>query len=182
MTEDTFRWVIAGAVALSTLCIFIMTGVALAMHRAISKMKTRTENMMDRVEPLVDDVKKLTRENSPKISVIASRASEIANNAKDISDNAKKISAVALDQAHRFAEVGRDIAGRAKLQVARVDAAVDDTVDQVHNAGTNLKEAALKPVREATGVIAGLKAAVSTYAQGRRPGVERITQDEEMFI
>ena len=51
-------------------------------------------------------------------------------------------------------------------------------------AGANLKEAALKPMREASGVIAGLKAAVSTYAQGqgRRGGVERIAQDEEMFI
>jgi len=182
MPEDTFRWVIAGAVAISTLCIFIMAVVSFAAYRAISKVKARTETMMDRVEPLVDDVKKLTRENAPKFSGIATRVSEIADNAKGISDNAKDISDVARDQAHRFAEVGRDIADRAKVRVAMVDAAVDDTVDQVQHAGANLKEAALRPMREATGVIAGLKAAVSTYAQGGRPGVERITQDEEMFI
>ena len=182
MPDDTFRWVITGAVAISTLCIFIMTVIALAMYRTISRVKVRTEGMMDRVEPLLDNVRKLTYENSPKISAIATRAAQIADNAKEISDNAKNISDVARDQAHRFADVGREIADRAKLQVAKMDAAVDDTVDQVHNAGANLKEAALKPVREATGVLAGLKAAVSTYAQGRRAGVERITQDEEMFI
>jgi hypothetical protein len=78
--------------------------------------------------------------------------------------------------------VGRDVADRAKAQVARVDAAVDDTVDQVQNAGTNLKAAARKPIREAEGVIAGVRAAVTTIAQGRRTSVDHITQDEEMFI
>jgi hypothetical protein len=68
------------------------------------------------------------------------------------------------------------------VQVARVDAAVDDTVDQVHHAGENVKSAVLKPVREAEGVFAGIKAAVTTYGQARRPSIEQITQDEEMFI
>lgn len=176
MPEDIFRWVITGAVAISTLCIFAMAAIAFAMSRRIARIEARTESMMERAEPIVDALKKLAIENGPKISGIATRAGQIADNAKDISD-------VARDQAHRFAEVGRDVADRAKAQVARVDAAVDETVDQVQFAGANLREAALKPVREASGVLAGLKAAVSTYAQGtRRPGVERITQDEEMFI
>jgi ABC-type transporter Mla subunit MlaD len=182
MPEDTFRWVITGAVAVSTLCIFIMAVVALVMYRVVAKMQARAEGVIERVEPLLDTAKQLVRENGPKFSAIATRVTQIVDNAKDISD-------VARDQAHNFAEVGRDyaevgrdIAHRAKAQVAKVDAAVDDTVDQVHNAGNNIKEAALKPVREANGVLAGIKAAVSTYAQGRRPGVERIAQDEEMFI
>jgi len=40
----------------------------------------------------------------------------------------------------------------------------------------------MKPVREASGVMAGLKAAVSTYAAGQRPDIGKVTQDEEMFI
>jgi methyl-accepting chemotaxis protein len=175
MPEDTFRWVITGAVAISTLCIFAMAVIAFVMYRVLSKMQVRAEGMIDRVEPITDAVQKLMVDNGPRFSSLAIRAIEIADNAKDISD-------VARDQAHRFAEVGRDVADRARAQVARVDAAVDDTVEQVHHAGANLKEAALKPVREASGVIAGVKAAVSTYAAGRRTGVERITQDEEMFI
>ena len=38
---------------------------------------------------------------------------------------------LAKDQAHRFAEVGRDIADRTKAQIARVDAVVDETVARV---------------------------------------------------
>jgi methyl-accepting chemotaxis protein len=175
MPEDTFRWVVTGAVAISTLCIFIMAVTAIVMYKMVSRLQTRTDGVITKVEPLIDTVSRLTQENAPKFSGIATRVREIADNAKDISD-------VARDQAHRFAEVGRDIADRTKAQVARVDAAVDDTVDQVHHAGNHMKEAVLKPVREASGVVAGVKAAVSTYAQGRRPGINRITQDEEMFI
>jgi methyl-accepting chemotaxis protein len=152
-----------------------MAVTAIVMYRMVSKLQARTEGVLTKVEPLIDTVGQLTRENAPKFSGIATRVHEIADNTKDISD-------VAREQAHRFAEVGRDIADRTKAQVARVDAAVDDTVEHVQHAGTHVREAVLKPVREASGVVAGVKAAVSTYAQGRRPGIHRITQDEEMFI
>jgi hypothetical protein len=175
MSDDTFRWVIAGAVGIATLCIFIMAMVSIALYRVFSKVETKIEGLTTRVEPILETVQRLAAVNAPKVTEIASRARDIAANAKDISD-------VATDQAHRFAEVGRDIADRAKVQVARVDAAVDDTVDQVHHAGENVKAAVLRPVREAEGVFAGIKAAVTTYGQARRPSVEQITQDEEMFI
>jgi hypothetical protein len=161
MPEETFRWVITGAVAVSTLCIFIMAATVIVIH--------------GKVYPLIETIRHLAQENAPKFSGIATRVREIADNTKDISD-------VARDQAHRFAEVGRDIADRAKVQVARVDAAVDETVEHVHDAGTHMKEAVLKPVREASGVVAGVRAAVASYGQGRRPGINRIAQDEEMFI
>ena len=175
MPDETFRWVITGAVAVSTLCIFIMAVTAIVMFRMVSKLQTRTEGVLAKVEPLIDTAGQLARENGPKFSGIATRVREIADNTKDISD-------VAREQAHRFAEVGRDIADRAKAQVARVDAVVDDTVEQVHHAGNHVRDAVLKPVREASGVVAGVKAAVVTLSQGRRPGINRITQDEEMFI
>jgi methyl-accepting chemotaxis protein len=176
MPEETFRWVVTGAVLIATLCIVIMAAIAVVMYRVVSKMQAKAEGVISRVEPIIDTVKKLSEENAPKISGIATRAREIADNAKDISD-------VARDQAHRFAEVGRDIADRTKAQVARVDAVVDEKVEQVHHAGNNVKEVVMKPVREASGVLAGVKAAVSAYAQGgRRSGVNHVTQDEEMFI
>ena len=171
MSDDTFRWVIAGAVGISTICIVGMAVLSGMMYRIMSRLQTKAEDVTDRVVPILDTARRLTTENAPKFSDV-----------RDIARNAKDVSAVAKDLAHRFGEVGRDIADRAKAQVARVDAAMDDTVDQVQHAGTNLKAAALKPVREASGVIAGVKAAVSTLAQGRRTSIDHSTQDEEMFI
>jgi methyl-accepting chemotaxis protein len=174
MPEETFRWVITGAVAIATLCILAMAVVTVLLYKIVTKVQLRVDGMAEIVVPIIQTVRQLTYENSPKISSIATRAVEITANAKDISD-------VARDQAHRFAEVGRDFADRAKAQIARVDAVMDDTVDQVHHAGDNVKEAMLKPVREANAVLAGVKAAFAALG-GHRPSVDHVTQDEEMFI
>ncbi|HWE53289.1 MAG TPA: hypothetical protein VG273_26085 [Bryobacteraceae bacterium] len=180
MPEETFRWVVTGAVAISTLCILIMAVAALAMYKVVSKVQARVDGISDRVEPIIVKVRELTDANSQNVTRIVSSAAGVAVNAKDISD-------VAREQAHRYAEIGRDFADRAKAQIARVDAAMDKTVDQVQEAGETVKGAMLKPVKEASGLIAGIKAAVSTYASNasnghHRPTMDHITQDEEMFI
>jgi len=133
------------------------------------------DRTVERAEPVVDSIRHMINHNSPKINEMVAAAQETAANTRDIS-------VVAKDQAHRFAEVGRDITDRAKVQVARVDAAVDVTVEQVQHLGANVTSAVMKPVSEVSGVLAGIKAGVSTYANGRRPNVSRVTQDEEMFI
>jgi hypothetical protein len=175
MPVETFRWVIAGGVAIATLCILTMAVVTILLYRIVSRVQARMDGVAASVEPLIDTVRQIASENAPKISSITTRAVEIATNAKEISD-------LANEQAHRFAQVGRDIADRTKAQIARVDAVMDETVERVHQAGDNAKAAVLKPVREAGAVIAGVRAAFFTLASGRRPTVDHITQDEEMFI
>jgi methyl-accepting chemotaxis protein len=175
MSEETFRWVIAGGVGIATLFIVVMGVVSALLYRIVSKVQARVDDVTTRIEPIIDSVRRLAVENAPKFSAVAT-------NVVDISANAKDISNVAKDQAHRFAEVGRDFADRAKAQIARVDAVVDDTVEQVHHAGDNVKAAVRRPVREASAVLAGVKAAVSSLKDGRRPTIDHIVQDEEMFI
>jgi len=175
MSEETFRWVITGGVAIATLCILVMAVVAFVLYRVVAKVQTKLDSVMTKVEPIIGTVRRVADDAAPKISDIASRGREIAANAKDMTD-------VAKDQAHRWAQVGRDVADRTQAQVARADAAVDETIDQVHVAGTQVKAAVMKPVREASGVLAGIKAAVTAYGHGRRTSIDHITQDEEMFI
>lgn len=175
MPEETFRWAVTVGVAIATLCILIMAVMTILLYRVASRMQSRVMAVSEHLEPILESVRRLTAENGPKINTIAS-------NAVEISDNAKDISVVAKDQAHRFAEVGRDLADRTKAQIARVDAVVDETVAQVHQAGDAVKVAVKKPVREASAVIAGVKAAVTTLVDGKRPTIDHLTQDEEMFI
>jgi methyl-accepting chemotaxis protein len=175
MGDDTFRWVIAGGVAIATVSIVIMAVVQVILYRVVSQMQVKVGSVIDHAEPVVDSVRDLININTPKISDIMTSAEETAASAREIS-------AIAKDQAYRFAEVGRDISDRAKAQVARVDAAVDETVDQVQHLGSNVRSAVMRPVSEVSGVLAGIRAGVSAFAQGQRPSVARATQDEEMFI
>jgi methyl-accepting chemotaxis protein len=175
VSEETFRLVITAAVIIAALCIVVMGFISVAMYRVISKVQKRVDDVSEHVGPLIGTVRRLADENAPRISAMASDARTIVANAKEVSE-------VAKDQAHRFGEVGRDIADRSKAQVARVDAAVDRTVDNIQHVGENVKSTVMKPVREAGAVLAGVKAAARSYVQGRRITMDHITQDEEMFI
>ena len=166
MPEETFRWVVAGGVDHGSV-VFPGHGCGADPDvQDVAKVQLRVESSLRRA-PILETTRALLRENAPKVSALPAERVEIAANAKDISD-------VAKDQAHRFAEVGRDAADRAKAQIARVDAVVDETVVQVHNAGDNMKAAVLKPVREASAVLAGVKAAVTSLTNGR-PARQSIT-------
>lgn len=175
MPDDTFRWVVAVGVAIATLSMVIMAVMTMILFKVVSRLQTKIDSIVDHTEPFIDQVRQMVSENSPKIARIITSGEETAANAQEIS-------VVAKDQAYRFAEVGRDITDRAKVQVARVDAVMDDTVDQVQNMGNNVRSAVMKPVSEVSGVLAGIRAGVSAFAQGHRPSVARATQDEEMFI
>lgn len=175
MAEETFRWVIAGGVMIATLCMVAMAIAAMVMFRVVSRVQARVDAVAERCQPIIDTSRRIVDDLAPKIATVGSSAAEISLNARDVSE-------VVKDQAHRFGDVGRDIADRTKAQVARVDAAVDETVDNMQHVGENVRAAVKKPVREAHAVMAGVKAAVSTFASGRRPSIDHIPQDEEMFI
>jgi methyl-accepting chemotaxis protein len=175
MSEEAFRWVLAVGAGIATLCVIAMAAAAVALYKVASKVEGHIDDVKTRALPIMDSVRRVAEDNAPGLTAITGSAAEIAA-------NAKAISVIAKDQACRFGEVGRDIADRTRAQVARVDAAVDDTVEQVHHAGDNVKAAVMKPVREASAVLAGVRAAVVTLVDGRRPTVDHITQDEEMFI
>src|SRR5579863_4753901 len=110
MPEETFRWVITGGVAIATLCILTMAVVMVLLYKMMSRVRERMESVADKAEPVIDTVRQIANDSAPKISTITTRAVEIATNAKEISD-------LANEQAHRFAEVGRDIADRTKAQI-----------------------------------------------------------------
>ena len=59
MPEDTFRWVITGAVAISTLCIFAMAVTAIVLYRLMSRLETKTEGMIERVRPTKGTLKEM---------------------------------------------------------------------------------------------------------------------------
>jgi hypothetical protein len=74
------------------------------------------------------------------------------------------------------------VSDRARAQVARIDGAVDETVEQVQQASDVVKQAILGPVKQVDGIMHGIRAAISVVAHSRRESVDHATQDEEMFI
>jgi len=73
----------------------------------------------------------------------------------------------------RIARIERD--GRADGEITKVLRRAHQTVGVVH-------DGIMRPLREVSGVAAGLRAALNSITRGNRPTVDRATSDEEMFI
>src|SRR5450432_152697 len=158
MSDDIFRWVVAGGVTIAALCIVVQAVVVVILASTLKKTQVRVLALMDKAEPVVDSVRDIVDDIKPKIASISKDATAIVKTARE--------------QVDRMSDVLKDVADRAKIQVARIDGAVDETLDQVHTAGGAVRTAILKPVREVNGFFTGLRTAISVYSQGNRASVD----------
>jgi len=130
---------------------------------------------IERAVPLIDQAKTTLananlaiEENRPKVSEITEQVAGITRTSRE--------------QVDRLGALVEDAGDRARARLAQIDDTVTDAVEQVGEVGNALKRAAMRPVREANGVAAGISAAVSTFVKGRKYPPDMATQDEEMFI
>src|SRR5579864_5094609 len=176
MPEDLFRWVVAAAVVLACLAFVVQSVVFVMLYRVARKTQTKVEPLIEKAAPILDTTRQMLDETKPRIVEIADEAVAIAKKTRV--------------QVDRIGDVLADSAERAKARLAQIDRTVDETVGQVEHVveqagqvGDAVKTVVMKPVKEVNGLMAGMKAALSTLATGnRRPSVDHATQDEEMFI
>jgi hypothetical protein len=176
MSEDVFRWVIAVGVLLACIASVSQAIILAALYKAgkeAGKMAKEGQGkfgpLVDRFDAMITVSGKILEDNRAHISEITSETLAVVKTVRQQADHI----AVLIDDAN----------GRAKARIEQIDQTVDQTVAHVEQARDAVKGAVMTPVREVGGFVAGVKAAVSTYAQGgNRHSPERATQDEEMFI
>jgi hypothetical protein len=168
MSDEIFRWVIAGGVLTAALCMVLQAVGVLVLLRRVGHIERKITPLAEDAGPILKNVRTSVEDLAPKLKAISEDSVEIVKNARE--------------QVIKTGELLKDFTERAKAQVARIDGAVDNTVENVQHAGESVRSAVLKPVREVNGVLSGIKTAISVIAQGRRQSVDHATQDEEMFI
>jgi ABC-type transporter Mla subunit MlaD len=176
MPEDVFRWVVSVGVILACIAFVGQTLILAAVFRAGKDAQKAGKGIQERVGPIIDrfqaiveTTSRILDENRPRVAEITAEASVIAKTVRQQTEH--------IDQ---FLD---DVNARARVRVAQIDHAVDETIGQVEQASETVKSAVLRPAKEVNGILNGVKAAVNTYAEGRRrPSVDHATQDEEMFI
>jgi ElaB/YqjD/DUF883 family membrane-anchored ribosome-binding protein len=211
MPEETFRIVVTIAVVLACIGFLVQSCVVIGLYRAIRRMQRKVEPLIERAEPVlvkvgpvIDSVKPVIDKVGPvvdsfkpviektgatvdKVGPILENVRQIVEEARprivQISDESVAVAKSARKQVERAGDLLEDAGVRAKERLAQIDESLEQTVEQVGQVGGAMKRAVLKPVREVNGIAAGVSAAVSTIVSGpRRPTVETVTQDEEMFI
>jgi hypothetical protein len=176
MPEDVFRWVIAAGVLLACLASVWQAVILAGIYRAGKEAQKAGKDAQNKLGPLVDRFdailttsSQILEQNRPNIAEITAETLIIAKTARQ--------------HVERIGELIDDTSVRAKARITQIDQTVGRTMEQVDHAGEAVKSAVLMPVKEVNGIVAGVKAALNTYAQGgNRNSPEHATQDEEMFI
>ena len=168
MSEDAFRWVIAIGVFLAVVAFLVQAIVIFAMYRVTKATQDKLMPIVEAVAPVLGTVRRFMDENAPKFSQMSTDMAAVLRSLHE--------------QVNRLGEVVKEVSDRARAQVARIDGAVDETVEQVQQASEVVKQAILAPVKQVDGIMHGIRAAISVVAHSRRESVDHATQDEEMFI
>jgi hypothetical protein len=176
MSEEVFRWVVAVGVLLACLASLWQAVLMAIIFRSAQRARQAGKDAQNKIGPLIQKVEailttsgRIVDENRPRISDITAETLMIAKTARHHVESISRL----IDDAEQ----------RAKARVAQIDQTVEQTVEQVEQATEAVKTVIMKPVREANGIVAGVKAALSTYARGgTRNSPDHVTQDEEMFI
>jgi len=176
MSDDVFRWVIAVGVFLAAAGAVFQAVILASLYRAGKKAADVGKEAQGKFGPLVDRFDNLLNLSGKILEENRSRIAEITADLTVIAKTTRV-------QAEKVSEAMDEANARVKARIAQIDQTVDQTVQEVEHARDVVKETLLKPVKEVNGVVAGFKAALTTYAQGgNRNSPEHVTQDEEMFI
>lgn len=168
MNETILLYVMTAFVIISAIALCIQAGMLAAMYKT-------TRALQQKIDPLVPKVETLVERANSTVEQSGKQITEITTRANDILDSTKRQLAI-------VEEVVGDAAARAKVQMERVELVLDDTLSRAHETVAVVHDGIMRPLREVTGVAAGVRAALSSLARGNRPTVDQATSDEEMFI
>lgn len=160
--------VIAAAVVVSAIAIVLQMLILLGMYRTQKQLHARVTELLPRARSLVDSAETTLAQGRTQVLEVTAKASEVLDLAKS--------------QLVKVDDSLIDVTNRVKAQMERIELMLDDTLSRVQETVTMIHGGVMKPVREVTGVAAGLRAALNHLVRGGRPNVSQATHDEEMFI
>jgi ABC-type transporter Mla subunit MlaD len=168
MNNDTLIQVMTAAVVLSAISLVAQAVFIFSILKAMRSLRDQVSAFLPKAEGFLATTEKTLEESRQQITAVTQKANSIL----DLTEK----------QMTRFDEVFSEAANRARVQMERVELVMDDTMSRVHETAIGLNNAVLKPMKELTGMAAGLRAAFQFLLRGGRPSVAQATADEEMFI
>lgn len=160
-------------IAVTSAAVLIQAFVLLAMYLAIRKTSAKVEGLTEEVKtkilPTVDLVHNTVTDLKPRIETIVVNVSESSTLMKA--------------QLERLDATVSDVLDRTRLQVIRADELINRTMDKVEDATEAVHKTVVSPVRQLSGLLNGVTAALEflrSGKNGKREGVS-VPQDE-MFI
>jgi hypothetical protein len=151
--------------------------VVTVVERA-AQLQTRAEYLMNNTEPLLKLAQSMMGELKQATGYLTQGAQHLTAITEMARDEAAEVRHLLGDST---ALAKREVE-RARLQVDKVQDTISNANDQFERATALVQHSVLEPAREFSYVMAGVRRAVEVLLAGRRLPVDRVYQDEEMFI
>ena len=168
MDQNTLLIVMIVFVALTTVAMIVQMAVMIGLYKATRSAEQRIGAMLPQVEQLIRTSHTTIEQGRQQLLEITGKTNEILT--------------LAHTQVARVDEVLADATRRARIQLERAELIIEDTLSRTQQTIGLVHSGVMRPLREIQGVTAGVRAAIRFLARGRRPSVNQITHDEEMFI
>ncbi len=152
---------IAIALSVQALVLYGLYKKSLDLHVKLGEFLPKAEALLRTTETSVKDTRR-------EVLAVTAQASELLSTAKS--------------QMARVDMAMTDAGSRAQIHMAKAELVLDNTLSKVNSTVNTVHKGILTPIREVSGVAAGLRAAFSSLVTSQRPSVTNATQDEEMFI
>jgi biopolymer transport protein ExbB/TolQ len=168
MQSDTATWLLAIAVLLSSLALVTNALAAVGIYRRFKKLQ-------EDITPLIPEAKQTIAQARATLQQASAQIEEIGGRSKEVL-------AIANTQLQAFNETRGEVTERLRAQMDRLELVLDDGLSKVQDVVGTVHHGVMSPVREVSGVLAGIKSAFTAFLRGQRPSIDKATQDEEMFI
>jgi uncharacterized protein with PIN domain len=169
-------------IAFTGLAVLLQAGVLLAMfltlRKAIASARERAEGFEGKIHPVLQTAHQFLSTGQEVVESIRSLVTKLE---PPLQSAAAELDAMSKDlhaQATRLQASVDDLAQRAHRQGARVDGMTTSFLDRLDRAGSFVNQAVDAPIRQASGVIAAIKAVVETLRAPRAPRRRRAPQPE----
>jgi hypothetical protein len=168
MNADTTLILLTVFVAITAISFGAQALAMMRLARTTKEMKERVDAFLPKAEKLIQTAEATLTESRAQISEITTRANDIL--------------AITQVQMARVDDLMADATVRARAQMDRAESVLEHTLTRVNDTVNSVHGTILRPIREITGVAAGVKAAVGHLLKGAPANVAQVTTDEEMFI
>lgn len=168
MSGDTTLVILTVFVAVTAAAFVVQALAALRMARTTQQIKDRVDAFLPKAERLLESADAAINDGRTQMTQITTRANEIL--------------ALTHTQVQRVDELLADASVRAKVRMEQAETVLDNTLTRVNDTVNTVQGTILRPIREISGVAAGLRAVVGHLMKGAPANVAQVTTDEEMFI
>jgi uncharacterized protein YoxC len=183
--DNTLSWIIAVGIA-------VLLIVQAAVFVGLYFLARRLVEIAERAKTLQDQVQYTLNNTEPVLKMAHSLMSELKEAADYFNQGVQHISAIAEMAKDEAAEV-KSILGdttamarreveRGKVHVDRIQRTLATATDQFERTTALVQNSVLQPAREFSYLMYGLRRSIEVLTAGKRLPVNRVYQDEEMFI